>query len=77
MNPLELYCFFIMLWYFVLLVGAFASEADDGILVLSKDTFDEAYNTHKTLMVMFHAPSCSHCTKLAPIYANAAVLLKE
>lgn len=44
-------------------------------LNLTSANFDEAFTTHKNLLVMFHSPSCSHCVKLNPIFEEAAELL--
>jgi len=52
-------------------------ELVDGIMVLNKTNFEEAFNAHQTMVVMFHAPSCHHCTKLSPTYVQVASELKD
>ena len=48
--------------------------ADDHILTLTTATFDGARRAHAPagLLVMFHAPWCSHCRLVMPEFASAA-----
>lgn len=43
---------------------------------LNADSFQEGIDEYEVLLVDFHAPWCSHCANLAPIYEHAAELVK-
>ncbi|XP_059899852.1 protein disulfide isomerase family A, member 8 [Gadus macrocephalus] len=46
------------------------------VLELGDEEFEYLAAEHETLLVMFHAPWCGHCKKLAPDFAKAASRLK-
>jgi len=46
---------------------------EDGVTVLTGDTFEEkVMNSKNDVFVLFYAPWCGHCKKLAPIWAELA-----
>ncbi|XP_069785812.1 protein disulfide-isomerase [Narcine bancroftii] len=66
----------LLLCLFAAAVAADIPEEDD-VLVLRKDSFEEALQLHRHLLVEFYAPWCGHCKALAPEYSKAAAKLKE
>jgi len=55
-----------------------SSNVDEShLLLLTKDTFDDAVKNNKHLLVKFVAPWCGHCKSLAPAYAAAAKQLAD
>ncbi|CAK60971.1 unnamed protein product (macronuclear) [Paramecium tetraurelia] len=51
-------------------------EYDGDVMVLTEETFDQAFNEFDYLMFEFYAPWCGHCKELAPKYAEAATALR-
>ena len=52
-------------------------RADEDVVVLTDDTFDEAIKNNGIIMVKFYAPWCGHCKSFAPEYEKAAKEIKE
>ncbi|CAD8115879.1 unnamed protein product [Paramecium sonneborni] len=52
-------------------------EYDGDVMVLTEETFDQAFNEFDYLMFEFYAPWCGHCKELAPKYAEAATALRS
>lgn len=44
---------------------------------MTADTFEGILDEYETLLVDFHAPWCSHCRNLAPVYEHAAEMVKQ
>eukprot|EP00752_Nemacystus_decipiens_P007504 g6705.t1 len=50
---------------------------EDGVMVVTGDTIEQAIKDHSHLVVEFYAPWCGHCKKLAPVLSEAATKMKD
>ena len=67
--------FWLFIFFFPCVLSDFLQE--DGILVLSSNTFDLALSEYNHILVEFYAPWCGHCQALAPEFIKAAAKLRD
>eukprot|EP01069_Polyplicarium_translucidae_P002207 Polyplicarium_translucidae@DN1954_c0_g1_i1.p1 len=58
-------------------VGCRAHEETEHVVALTEAEFPNFMTENRIALVMFYAPWCGHCKKLAPDYDKAALALKE
>jgi len=69
---------YLLAQYFLLAVFAKAEEAKGNVVSInSKDVFEQLVNSNDLSMIKFYAPWCGHCQKLAPVYEEAAGVIKS
>lgn len=66
----------LLLGFAAIFAVAFASAADDAVVTLTDDTYEEYIKGDKTVLIKIYAPWCGHCKRLAPEYSRAAKTLQ-
>nr|CCA26649.1 protein disulfideisomerase putative [Albugo laibachii Nc14] len=52
-------------------------DYDDNVMILTDENFDQVIEEVDAILVKFYSPSCGHCVRMAPAYAEAAKTLVE
>ena len=52
-------------------------ELEEGVLVLTDETFEDTLAKSDKILIEFYAPWCGHCKKLAPIWDELAEEYKD
>ena len=50
---------------------------EDNVIIVTDRTFDKILEYYPQILIEFYAPWCTFCQQLAPMYAKAALRLKE
>jgi len=66
-----------MKWIFLFAYLVSIVHADDGVIVLTDDNFEQTVSGANPVLVKFHAPWCGHCKSLAPEYVKLAETVKQ